>query len=145
MQVNYVQYKALAVDGQGIQCCWLAKAGRKSWAFWQGFRAPKGARTIEWPVLPEADRKELENRIVPLIGYDVINAPEELAQNNSHNESFTRTVGAQDISYRIKGDDLLGTRLYRYSYGWSWFKSSTCIFAGLLTQEPTQMLLYLLR
>ncbi|SQI38958.1 Peptidase B [Providencia alcalifaciens] len=84
----------------------------KSWAFWQGFRAPKGARTIEWPALQEADRKELEQRINTIDWVrDIINAPaEELGPEQLAQRSIDLMckVGAQDISYRIvKGDDLL--------------------------------------
>lgn len=110
-----VQIAGRKLDGQGIRNVALAGEGwdlEKSWAFWQGFRAPKGARTIEWPVLPEADRKELENRIRTIDWVrDVINAPaEELGPEQLAQRAIDLlcTVGAQDISYRIiKGDDLL--------------------------------------
>ncbi|MEQ5400345.1 aminopeptidase PepB [Providencia rettgeri] len=110
-----VQSAGRRLDGQGIRNVALAGEGwdlEKSWAFWQGFRAPKGARTIEWPVLPEADRKELENRIRTIDWVrDVINAPaEELGPEQLAQRAIDLlcTVGAQDISYRIiKGDDLL--------------------------------------
>ncbi|MEX6373707.1 aminopeptidase PepB [Providencia hangzhouensis] len=110
-----VQSAGRKLDGQGIRNVALAGEGwdlEKSWAFWQGFRAPKGARTIEWPVLPEADRKELENRIRTIDWVrDVINAPaEELGPEQLAQRAIDLlcTVGAQDISYRIiKGDDLL--------------------------------------
>ncbi|KLN46697.1 aminopeptidase B [Providencia rettgeri] len=110
-----VQSAGRKLDGQGIRNVALTGEGwdlEKSWAFWQGFRAPKGARTIEWPVLPEADRKELENRIRTVDWVrDVINAPaEELGPEQLAQRAIDLlcTVGAQDISYRIvKGDDLL--------------------------------------
>lgn len=110
-----VQSAGRKLDGQGIRNVALAGEGwdlEKSWAFWQGFRAPKGARTIEWPVLPEADRKELENRIRTIDWVrDVINSPaEELGPEQLAQRAIDLlcTVGAQDISYRIiKGDDLL--------------------------------------
>ncbi|EJD6399476.1 aminopeptidase PepB [Providencia rettgeri] len=110
-----VQSAGRKLDGQGIRNVALTSEGwdlEKSWAFWQGFRAPKGARTIEWPVLPEEDRKELENRIRTVDWVrDVINAPaEELGPEQLAKRAIDLlcTVGAQDISYRIiKGDDLL--------------------------------------
>ncbi|MFD1090918.1 aminopeptidase PepB [Providencia vermicola] len=110
-----VQSAGRKLDGQGIRNVALTGEGwdlEKSWAFWQGFRAPKGARTIEWPVLPEDDRKELENRIRTVDWVrDVINAPaEELGPEQLAQRAIDLlcTVGAQDISYRIvKGDDLL--------------------------------------
>ncbi|NIH04613.1 aminopeptidase PepB [Providencia rettgeri] len=109
-----VQSAGRKLDGQGIRNVALTGEGwdlEKSWAFWQGFRAPKGARTIEWPVLPEEDRKELENRIRTVDWVrDVINAPaEELGPEQLAKRAIDLlcTVGAQDISYRIiKGDDL---------------------------------------
>ncbi|EMN0828039.1 aminopeptidase PepB [Providencia rettgeri] len=110
-----VQSAGRKLDGQGIRNVALTGEGwdlEKSWAFWQGFRTPKGARTIEWPVLPEEDRKELENRIRTVDWVrDVINAPaEELGPEQLAKRAIDLlcTVGAQDISYRIiKGDDLL--------------------------------------
>ncbi|WP_369310676.1 aminopeptidase PepB [Providencia rettgeri] len=110
-----VQSAGRKLDGQGIRNVALTGEGwdlEKSWAFWQGFRAPKGARTIEWPVLPEEDRKELENRIRTVDWVrDVINAPaEELGPEQLAQRAIDLlcTVGAHDISYRIvKGDDLL--------------------------------------
>ncbi|MGG4664336.1 aminopeptidase PepB [Providencia vermicola] len=110
-----VQSAGRKLDGQGIRNVALTGEGwdlEKSWAFWQGFRAPKGARTIEWPVLPEDDRIELENRIRTVDWVrDVINAPaEELGPEQLAQRAIDLlcTVGAQDISYRIvKGDDLL--------------------------------------
>lgn len=109
-----VQSAGRKLDGQGIRNVSLVGEEwdlEKSWAFWQGFRAPKGARTIEWPVLPEAERKELENRIRTIDWVrDVINAPaEELGPEQLAKRAIDLlcTVGAQDISYRIvKGDDL---------------------------------------
>ena len=109
-----VQSAGRKLDGQGIRNVSLVGEEwdlEKSWAFWQGFRSPKGARTIEWPVLSEADRKELENRIRTIDWVrDVINAPaEELGPEQLAKRAIDLlcTVGAQDISYRIvKGDDL---------------------------------------
>ncbi len=109
-----VQSAGRKIDGQGIRNVALVGEGwdlEKSWAFWQGFRAPKGARTIEWPVLPEEQRKELENRIRTIDWVrDVINAPaEEIGPEQLAKRAIDLlcTVGAEDISYRIiKGDDL---------------------------------------
>ncbi len=109
-----VQSAGRKIDGQGIRNVALTGEGwdlEKSWAFWQGFRAPKGARTIEWPVLPEEQRKELENRIRTIDWVrDVINAPaEEIGPEQLAKRAIDLlcTVGAEDISYRIiKGDDL---------------------------------------
>ena len=109
-----VQSAGRKLDSQGIRSVALVGDGwdlEKSWAFWQGFRAPKGARTIEWPALPETEHKELEDRIRTIDWVrDVINAPaEELGPEQLAKKviDLLCTIGAQDISYRIiKGDDL---------------------------------------
>ncbi|MEY0233755.1 aminopeptidase PepB [Providencia manganoxydans] len=110
-----VQSAGRKLDSQGIRNVSLIGDGwdlEKSWAFWQGFRAPKGARTIEWPVLADAERKELENRIRTIDWVrDVINAPaEELGPEQLAQRAIDLLchVGAENISYRIvKGDDLV--------------------------------------
>nr|WP_314265540.1 aminopeptidase PepB [uncultured Moellerella sp.] len=111
-----VQSAGRKLDGQGIRS--VALVGEhwdleKSWAFWQGFRAPKGARTIEWPTLSEEERAELENRIRTIDWVrDVINAPaEELGPEQLAKRTIDLFCGLgldnKNISYRIlKGDDL---------------------------------------
>ncbi len=46
-----IQRAARKIDGQGIKHVKLAGEGwdlESSWAFWQGYRRPKGKRTVEW-------------------------------------------------------------------------------------------------
>lgn len=61
-----IQRAARKIDGQGIKHVKLAGDGwdlESSWAFWQGYRGPKGKRTVEWTTLPEAQQQELERRL----------------------------------------------------------------------------------
>ncbi|MEC5343060.1 aminopeptidase PepB [Brenneria populi] len=109
-----VQRAARKIDGQGIKHVKLAGDGwdlESCWAFWQGFRAPKGKRTVEWPELSEADRKELDDRL-KIVDWvrDTINLP---AEDLGPEQLATRAidllhdVGGEAIGYRItKGDDL---------------------------------------
>lgn len=109
-----VQSAGRKIDGQGIRNVVLSGSNwdlETSWAFWQGFRGPKGARSIEWPELPEADKTELEHRI-RIIDWvrDVINtpaeeqSPEQLAQRAI---DLLCGVSCDSVGYRIiKGDDL---------------------------------------
>ncbi len=82
-----IQRAARKIDGQGVKNVKLAGDGwalENSWAFWQGFRGPKGKRSVEWAELPEAERKELEQRL-KIVDWvrDTINMPaEELGRNN---------------------------------------------------------------
>lgn len=110
-----VQSAGRKIDSQGIRNVALVGEGwdlEKSWAFWQGFRAPKGMRTIEWPNLADADRVELENRI-RIIDWvrDVINAPaEEVGPEQLAKRAIDLFchIDGENISYRIvKGEDLV--------------------------------------
>ena len=82
IQCKCIRNVALVGDGWDLE---------RSWAFWLGFRAPKGARSIEWPQLSETDKKELESRI-RIVDWvrDTINTPaeelgpEQLAQRSVH-------------------------------------------------------------
>lgn len=58
-RLGTIQRGGRKVDSQGIRNVALVGEGwdiERSWAFWLGFRAPKGARSIEWPQLSEADK-----------------------------------------------------------------------------------------
>ncbi|MCE1782067.1 aminopeptidase PepB, partial [Enterobacter hormaechei] len=101
-------------DGQGIRHVALVGEGwdlEKSWAFWQGFRAPKGNRSIEWPQLPAAEKQELESRI-KIIDWvrDTINmSAEELGPEQLAKRAIDLMCGmaCESVSYRIiKGEDL---------------------------------------
>lgn len=109
-----IQRAARKIDGQGIKNVKLAGDGwdlENSWAFWQGFRGPKGKRSVEWAELPEAESKELEQRL-KIVDWvrDTINmsaeelGPEQLA---TRAVDLMCDVGCEAVSYRItKGEDL---------------------------------------
>ena len=59
-KLGSIQRAARKIDGQGIKNVKLAGDDwdlENSWAFWQGFRGPKGKRSVEWAPLP--DRKSV--------------------------------------------------------------------------------------
>lgn len=108
-----IQRAARKIDGQGIRH--VALDGEwdleKSWAFWQGYRSPKGERTVEWAALSESDRAEFDQRMT-IINWvrDTINMP---AEDLSPSQLAQRAVdllcgsGGEAVSYRItKGEDL---------------------------------------
>lgn len=83
----------------------------RSWAFWSGYKGPKGTRKVEWAQLDEAQQKELDSRLKVIDWVrDTINAsaeevgPEQLAQRAV---DLLFSVGGDNVSYRItKGEDL---------------------------------------
>jgi PepB aminopeptidase len=109
-----IQRAARKIDGQGIKHVKLAGDGwdlESSWAFWQGYRGPKGKRTVEWATLPEAQQQELERRL-KIVDWvrDTINLPaEDLAPEQLATRAIDLlcSVAGDAISYRItKGEDL---------------------------------------
>lgn len=109
-----IQRAGRKIDAQGIRKVKLAGEGwdlESSWAFWQGYRGPKGQRSIEWAELPEAEHQELEKRLKTVDWVrDTINipadalSPEQLAIRVV---DLMYDVGGDAISYRItKGEDL---------------------------------------
>ncbi|ROR05701.1 aminopeptidase PepB [Erwinia sp. JUb26] len=117
---NIIQRAARKIGGQGIRHISLSGDGwdlENSWAFWQGYRAPKGARQVEWAALNDADTKELNSRL-KIVDWvrDTINmsaeelGPEQLA---TRAVDLLCDVGGDSVSYRItKGEDL---RLQNYA------------------------------
>ena len=108
-----IQRAARKIDAQGIRHVSLSGDWdlEKSWAFWQGYRSPKGERTVEWATLNDSDRAEFDSRM-KIINWvrDTINlpaedlSPEQLAQRAV---DLLSGVGSNHVSYRItKGDDL---------------------------------------
>lgn len=96
--------KHIALDGEG----WDTD---RAWAFWAGYKGPKGSRKVEWPALDDAQKSELDNRLT-IIDWvrDTINAPaeelgpEQLAQRAV---DLLCSVACDNVSYRItKGEDL---------------------------------------
>jgi PepB aminopeptidase len=113
-QRTAVQRAARRIDGQGIKKVKLDGEGwdlENTWAFWQGFRGPKGQREVQWPTLSDSDRAELDQRL-KIIDWvrNTINLPaEELGPEAlaSRAVDLMCAVGCDAVSYRItKGEDL---------------------------------------
>ncbi|MFT4274453.1 MAG: aminopeptidase PepB [Pantoea sp.] len=109
-----IQRAARKLDGQGIRHVALSGEGwdlEKCWAFWQGYRGPKGSRQVEWPTLSEQDQNEFDRRLkivdwvrntINLPAEDL--SPEQLAHSAI---DLISAVGGDAVSYRItKGEDL---------------------------------------
>jgi len=112
--LGLIQRAARKIDGLGIKHVALAGEGwdvDRSWAFWQGYKGPKGSRKVEWASLPEAEQKELDSRrkIIDWVR-DTINAPaEELGPEQLAERAvdLLSDVAGDKVSYRItKGEDL---------------------------------------
>ena len=112
--LGLIQRAARKIDGMGIKHVALSGEGwdtDRAWAFWAGYKGPKGTRKVEWPTLDDAQRSELDNRLT-IIDWvrDTINAPaeelgpEQLAQRAV---DLLCSVACEQMSYRItKGEDL---------------------------------------
>ena len=112
--LGLIQRAARKIDGLGIKHVSLEGEGwdtDRSWAFWAGYKGPKGTRKIEWANLDEAGQKELESRL-NIIDWvrDTINAPaEELGPEQLAQRAVDLLCGVagDKMSYRItKGEDL---------------------------------------
>ncbi|KAA1062946.1 aminopeptidase PepB [Enterobacter mori] len=112
--LGLIQRAARKIDGLGIKHVSLEGEGwdiDHSWAFWAGYKGPKGTRKIEWANLDEAGQKELESRL-NIIDWvrDTINAPaEELGPEQLAQRAVDLLCGVagEKMSYRItKGEDL---------------------------------------
>jgi len=112
--LGLIQRAARKIDGLGIKHVALSGEGwdaDRSWAFWSGYKGPKGTRKVEWAQLNEAQQKELDSRLKVIDWVrDTINAsaeelgPEQLAQRAV---DLLFSVGGDKVSYRItKGEDL---------------------------------------
>lgn len=58
--LGLIQRAARKIDGLGIKHVSLEGEGwdtDRSWAFWAGYKGPKGTRKIEWATLDEAGQK----------------------------------------------------------------------------------------
>ncbi|MBB1201887.1 aminopeptidase PepB [Enterobacteriaceae bacterium 89] len=108
--LGLIQRAARKIDGMGIKHVALAGEGwntDRSWAFWAGYKGPKGSRHIDWA---EQD-DELKNRL-NIIDWvrDTINAPaEELGpeQLAARAVDLLCKVACDNVHYRItKGEDL---------------------------------------
>jgi len=112
--LGLIQRAARKIDGLGIKHVSLEGEGwdtDRSWAFWAGYKGPKGTRKIEWANLDAAGQKELESRL-QIIDWvrDTINAPaEELGPEQLAQRAVDLLCGVagDKMSYRItKGEDL---------------------------------------
>lgn len=112
--LGLIQRAARKIDGLGIKHVQLSGEGwdaDRCWAFWQGYKAPKGTRKVEWPDLDDAQRQELDNRLM-IIDWvrDTINAPaEELGPSQLAQRAvdLISNVASDRVTYRItKGEDL---------------------------------------
>ncbi|EPY8400626.1 TPA: aminopeptidase PepB [Enterobacter ludwigii] len=112
--LGLIQRAARKIDGLGIKHVTLDGEGwdiDRSWAFWAGYKGPKGSRKIEWATFDEAGQKELESRLT-IIDWvrDTINAPaEELGPEQLAQRAVDLLCGVagDKMSYRItKGEDL---------------------------------------
>lgn len=109
-----LQQAARKIDGQGIRHVALSGEGwdlEKSWAFWQGYRGPKGKRQVSWAPLGDNNQAELDRRL-KIIDWvrNTINLPaEELGPEQLAHSAvdLISDVGGNAVSYRItKGEDL---------------------------------------
>ncbi|KLY37187.1 peptidase B [Klebsiella oxytoca] len=76
--LGLIQRAARKIDGMGIKHVALDGEGwdtDRAWAFWAGYKGPKGSRKVEWPALDDAQKSELDNRLT-IIDWvrDTINA-----------------------------------------------------------------------
>jgi PepB aminopeptidase len=111
--LGLIQRAARKIDGMGIKHVALSGEGwdtDRAWAFWAGYKGPKGSRKVEWPALDDAQKSELDNRLT-IIDWvrDTINAPAEELGRNSWRSARSTCCAAwpATTSYRItKGEDL---------------------------------------
>ena len=64
--LGLIQRAARKIDGMGIKHVALDGEGwdtDRAWAFWAGYKGPKGSRKVEWPALDDAQKSELDNRL----------------------------------------------------------------------------------
>lgn len=109
-----IQRAGRKIDAQGIRQVALTGEGwdlESCWAFWQGYRAPKVQRDVEWPTLSEADQQELQRRLKVIDWVrNVINLPaEDLAPEDLASAAIDLLgdLGGNAVTYRItKGEDL---------------------------------------
>ena len=112
--LHLIQRAGRKIDGQGLKHVELAGDGwdvEKSWAFWMGYRGPKGKRTVTWAPLDDVQQEELNSRLKVIDWVrDVINAPaEEMGPEHLAQRAvdLLADVGGERVSYRItKGEDL---------------------------------------
>lgn len=112
--VERIQRAGRKIDAQGIKHVALAGDGwdvEKSWAFWQGYRAPKNTGKVDWAVLSAEEQTELNSRlqVIDWVRHTINMPAEELSPGRlaSRAVDLLCAVAGDHISYRItKGEDL---------------------------------------
>ncbi|WP_213989993.1 aminopeptidase PepB [Sodalis sp. dw_96] len=108
-----IQRGARKIDGQGVKHVRLEGDGwdlERCWSFWQGYRGPKGQRTIDWPELANDARQELDNRlkVIDWVRHTINTPAEELGPEQLAQRAVDIMCHvSSDINYRItKAEDL---------------------------------------
>ncbi|QWA09737.1 aminopeptidase PepB [Sodalis ligni] len=108
-----IQRGARKIDGQGVKHVRLEGDGwdmERCWSFWQGYRGPKGERTIDWPELAADARQELDNRlkVIDWVRHTINTPAEELGPEQLAQRAVDIMCHvSNDIKYRItKAEDL---------------------------------------
>lgn len=117
--LSVIQRAARQTQSLGIKAVKLAGEGwglEESWAFWQGFRTPKGGQTVEWAELAADKLRELNHRLT-IIDWvrDTINLPaEDLGpeQLASTAVSLIAGVGGSAVSYCMTQGEALRSQNY---------------------------------
>ena len=148
--LGLIQRAARKIDGLGIKHVQLDGEGwdtERSWAFWQGYKGPKGTRKVEWAALDEAQRKELDSRL-KIIDWvrDTINAPaeelgpEQLAQRAVDLLSLTASPKVKICASRTTWDCIpWGAALNVLQCCWRWTTTQQA------TKKPRFMPAWLVR
>lgn len=112
--LDRIQRAARKIDAQGIKHVQLVGEGwdvETSWAFWQGYRAPKNTGKVDWAVLSEAEQTELNHRlqVIDWVRHTINTPAEEQSPDRlaSRAVDLLCSLACDHISYRItKGEDL---------------------------------------
>lgn len=114
LSLMQIQKAARKLDAQGIHHIKLTGAEwglEQCWAFWQGYRAAKGERQVEWPELQDSEQEELYRRL-QIIDWvrETINLPAEVLSPEQLARSAVDLINdIAPASFRfsiIKGDKL---------------------------------------
>lgn len=117
--LNRIQRAARKIDGMGIKHVALKGKGwdiERAWAFWAGYKGPKGQRQIVWPALNDREKNELTNRL-QIIDWvrDIINAPAEEVGPQQLAQSAVDllcNIAGDTIAYQFTSGEALRTQGY---------------------------------